>query len=144
MRRAIVLFILFLLLCVSAAGETTVRVGARVVPFLLSSAVYDSQTIDVDAETRSVTVTGKVMVRTNDPAGYLVVFEPNPDVVRGAEIEGLSAPLRSGAAPAFAVEPLTTVKMSVREVRIRLDLQKGVQPGRHALPFTLSIRQLTF
>ena len=123
--------------------DGTVQVGARVVPFFVANATYDQQSVEVLPGSRVIMVVSMVMIRTNDPGGYMVVFEPDSAVVKRARIEGLSSPLESTGETVSAVEPLTTVKPAVRELRIEIEVHDTVPAGRRNLPFALSVRPMT-
>jgi hypothetical protein len=86
----------------------------------------------------------QVLVRSNIPQGYTLVFERRGDAVREVQVLGLGTPLVLAGGPAMGARPAPAKGYWTDAVtlRFRFALPAGTPPGEQAWPVQISLLPL--
>jgi hypothetical protein len=144
--RSISLFAVALVATAAAADSAKhpgLVVSATVVPYLRWSVIGQPATIEVtgeDLRRGAIEVQGiAANIRTNDPAGYVIVFRLDDTVFKEAEITGLPQRVVLGPGGSFVHnrENLTRQPLS-----LQLRLRDDAQPGRYRWPLRIEVSRI--
>lgn len=84
----------------------------------------------------------RLRVQTNDPAGYLVLFDLEGREIEGAEITGFDETVVVTQAGGFAHPPFAGTSTVDRTLRCRLRLSPTATAGVYRWPLKISVRQI--
>lgn len=129
----------------SAVVEVTAAVRSRTdLKVLRQSPALVVTDSDVARGYLDVPSASRIEVRSNDPAGYLLVFDlpgGSPGPIESARVEGLGRDVRIGAAGGWIPQPSARIPVTM-ELSYRFILRKDARPGTYAWPLALSARPL--
>ena len=144
MRRY--LFLALLLAAPTLYGTSSVKTGARVVPFFVAEVKAQPVSIvisDDDVANGFVDVGGAALeIRSNDPNGYLVTFQLDRTLVERVEVEGLQSEVTISGASGFAAQRFGQVGTVNVTMRYRFYLSRKCESGTYAFPLRVSVHRL--
>lgn len=130
-----------------AAATTSVRVTATVVPFILQNVegVPESVTITPDdVAAGQVDVRGiRLVVKSNDPIGYVIAFRLRTADFQHVEVRGLEEQLRLGKGGGFAIRHLERIAFETYDLSYRITLPPNTAPGTYAFPVDVTAYRLS-
>ncbi|HEY8050435.1 MAG TPA: hypothetical protein VIE63_14770 [Ramlibacter sp.] len=147
--RLAVFVALLALACSAYAGGDVVSV-----PMLMRAVVQKRASVTHVVSPREVRVTPEdlargyvdvptlvqVEVRSNSADGFLLTFELQQALLRGAQVAGLAAPLELGSLPGSIRQPALGAGMATRTLQMHLifRLAAGAAPGVYDWPLRIS------
>ncbi|MGH8849471.1 MAG: hypothetical protein ACREYD_00600 [Casimicrobiaceae bacterium] len=126
----------------AAAGSSTMRVSANVLPYLRLHVLNQAATLSVtaaDVARGYIDVQGgtDLMARTNDRNGFSLSFDARSNIFRKAQVSGLGGGLEIGPEGGLAHQPFTGNQMLMR-LSYRFFLAPEVGPGNYPWPLQIS------
>jgi hypothetical protein len=145
--RRIAIALLLTIALPAVAATRAVRVTATVAPFLLQrvEGVPESMTVTpADVGAGWIEVTGvRLIVKTNDPAGYAIAFRTRASNFTDIDVRGLDEQVRFGKSGGVVVRRLERIAFLTWDLSFRIALPPDVVPGTYPFPIDVTAYRLS-
>lgn len=125
-------------------ASASVAVSARVLPRTVGS-VESSETrllitaADLQRGYLDVSLATRLRVTSNEPNGYLLVFDFSPDVIRSIIVRGLGTDAKVSASGGWIPQPYTGPETKAFDLSYRLLLAGNASAGSYSWPVSVSV-----
>jgi hypothetical protein len=131
----------------AVAGQTTLRVAARVAAFFRVQIDHQATGLtvtprDIGLGYVEVPAASRFSVTTNSREAYLIDFRPAGEWFRSVDVGGLSRMVELGPAGGTVVQGPPASRITAHQLSFRFYLRPEVQPGDYPWPLLLSARPL--